>query len=172
MTTVPLRRFLFGLRSRYHLWNGRRAYRLGRIQAAGRHFQEAIANGHESFEAFLLLGKILYRESNFQRAAIFFERAQTTDQARFMMEGFPDDFISSLKEREQEAGRPQYRITVESLHANKRKAGKRVRRKRAIAHGDFENLDEYLRHRDRPPIQADEAANIDWDDAADTLFDD
>ncbi len=172
MTTVPLRRLLFGLRSRYHLWNGRRAYRLGRIQAAGRHFQEAIANGHESFEAYLLLGKILYRESNYQRAAIFFERAQSSDQARFMMEGFPDDFISSLKEREQEAGRPQYRIAVESLHSAHRNNSRKVRRKRAMAHGDFANHDEYLRHRNRPPIQAAEAADIDWDDAASTLFDD
>lgn len=170
MTIVPLRRLLFGIRSRYHLWNGRRAYRLGRIHAAGRHFQEAIAHGHESFEAYLLLGKILYRESNFQRAAIFFERAQSADQARFMMEGFPDDFIASLKERQQEAGRPQYRIAVESLHTPRRR--RRPSRRRAMAPGDFQTHDEYLRHRDRPPIQPDEASGIDWDEAADALFDD
>lgn len=170
MTIVPLRRLLFGIRSRYHLWNGRRAYRLGRIQAAGRHFQEAIAHGHESFEAYLLLGKILYRESNYQRAAIFFERAQASDQARFMMEGFPDDFIASLKERQQEAGRPQYRIAVESLQSSSRRRARRTAQ--PAAHGDFASRDEYLRHRDRPPIRPGEASDIDWDEAASTLFDD
>ena len=176
MSTLPIRRVLLGFRARYHLWSGRRAYSSGRMKSASRHFLEAIAFGHESFEAYLLLGKIHYRQSNFPRAAIFFERAQTTDPARYLLEGFPDDFITSLRDRHQTSGRPEYRIVIEAVGHGR--AGRRKRTPSPAstagsgALGDFENQDEYLRHRDAPPLRPGDGGDVDWDAEARKFLED
>jgi tetratricopeptide (TPR) repeat protein len=170
MSAFPLRRVLLNLRARYHLWSGRRAYRLGRIRTAGRHFREAINSGHESFEAYLLLGKIYFRENDMVRAATFFARARSADPARFLLEGFPDDFIESLRERQQGFERPEYRILIEST--------RRARKPRVVekapsgrrGYGDFASRDEWLRHRDRPKLHAGEGTDVDWDEEARRLF--
>ncbi len=176
MSTLPIRRVFLSLRARYHLWSGRRAYSAGRMKSAGRHFQEAIAFGHESFDAYLLLGKIHYRQTNYPRAAIFFERAQSADPARYLLEGFPDDFIASLRDRHQANGRPEYRIVIEAVGH-----GRKGRRKRSpstantagsSALGDFEDQDEYLRHRGAPPIRPGDGGDIDWDAEARKIFED
>jgi tetratricopeptide (TPR) repeat protein len=174
MSVFPIRRLLLNVRARYHLWSGRRAYRLGRIRAAGRHFREALAHGLESFEAYLLLGKIYYRENDLARAATFFSRARTHDPARFLLEGFPDDFIDSLRERHQtvERGgaRPEYRIVIETT------IRRRPRREPVPTpgpggrYGDFASRDEWLRHKDRPKFRPGDGHDVDWDDAARRLF--
>lgn len=178
MTTSPIRRTVMNLVGRYHLWSGRRAYRLGRIRTAGRHFRDAISCGNESFEAYLLLGKIYYRENDMARAATYFARARASDPARFLIEGFPDDFIASLREGQRTAARPEYRIVIESIEpgtpalpANER-PGHRVERPVAsgAGYGDFTSRDEWLLHRDRPPLSPSEALDVDWDAEARDLF--
>ena len=171
MSAFPLRRFLLNLRARYHLWSGRRAYRLGRIRTAGRHFREAINSGHESFEAYLLLGKIYFRENDMVRAATFFGRARTADPARFLLEGFPEDFVESLRDRQHGFERPEYRIVIESTR-RPRKAVKPAEKApaRARGYGDFASRDEWLRHRDRAPLHPGEGTDVDWDEAARRLF--
>ena len=116
MSAFPLRRAFLTLLGRYHMLSGRRAYRLGRLRLAGRHFREALTCGLESFEAYLLLGKIYYRENDLARAATFFARARNTDPTRYLLEGFPDDFIETLRERQHAAiaDRPEYRVVIES----------------------------------------------------------
>ena len=177
MSSFPLRRLLLNLRARYHVWSGRRAYRLGRIRVAGRHFREALASGVESFEAYLLLGKIYFRENDLARAATCFTMARNSDPARFTTEGFPEDFIESLKERTDAAAiarrsgasvRPEYRIVIES-------SSRRPPRKAPLPRGklgDFASRDEWLRHRDRPAIKPGEGGDTDWDAEAERLFGD
>jgi hypothetical protein len=175
MSAFPIRRLLLSLRARYHLWSGRRAYRLGRIRTASRHFREALANGMESFEAYLLLGKIYFRENDMARAATFFARARSNDPGRFMLEGFPDDFIDSLRQRQtadhslEVPGRPSYRIVIETAARN-RPRPRRTAASRRGGLGDFASRDEWLRHRDRPAIRPGEGGEIDWDEEARRLF--
>jgi tetratricopeptide (TPR) repeat protein len=178
MSSFPLRRLLLNLRARYHVWSGRRAYRLGRIRVAGRHFREALASGVESFEAYLLLGKIYFRENDLARAATCFTMARNSDPARFTTEGFPEDFIESLRERTDAAaaarrnaaaGRPEYRIVIEtSARAPKRKPQPADAPHAKL--GDFASRDEWLRHRDRPVIKPGEGGDTDWDSEARRLF--
>ncbi len=176
MTAFPLRRSLLNLRARYHVWSGRRAYRLGRMRTAGKHFQEALQYGYETYEACLLLGKISYRENEMQRAALFFTRARSADPARFLIEGFPDDFIETLLSDRKRAttARPEYRIIIESTRP--RKAAKGPNKgpltppARPARLGDFASRDEMLRHRERPALRPGEGTDIDWDDEARKLF--
>ncbi len=171
MSAFPLRRVLLSLRARYHLWSGRRAYRLGRIRTAGRHFREAISIGYESFEAYLLLGKICFRENDMVRAAAFFARARTADPARFLLEGFPDDFIESLRDRQQGLQRPEYRIVIETTRRTVRKLRASPRAPaRSRTYGDFASRDEWLRHRDRPRLHPGEGTDVDWDAELRRLF--
>jgi hypothetical protein len=180
MSSFPLRRLLLSLRARYHVWSGRRAYRLGRIRVAGRHFREALASGVESFEAYLLLGKIYFRENDLARAATCFTMARNSDPARFTTEGFPEDFIESLKERTDAAAlarrngataRPEYRIVIESTQRKPPAAAEPASAPRAKL-GDFASRDEWLRHRDRPAIRPGEGGETDWDAEARRLFGD
>ena len=174
MSAFPLRRAILNLRARYHLWSGRRAYRLGRLRTAGRHFREALTCGLQSFEAFLLLGKIYYRENDLARAATFFARARNTDPTRYLLEGFPDDFIETLRERQhgQPGDRPEYRIVIESTRRGTRANAPTVSaaRGKSRSWGDFASRDEWLRHRDRPAIRPGEGGDIDWDAEAKRLF--
>lgn len=180
MSAFPLRRLLLNLRARYHVWSGRRAYRLGRIRVAGRHFREALASGVESFEAYLLLGKIYFRENDLARAATCFTMARNSDPARFTTEGFPEDFIESLRERTDAAaaakrnaatGRPEYRITIETAaRGPQRKPEPAPSSMPRGKLGDFASRDEWLRHRDRPAIQPGEGGDTDWDSEAKRLF--
>ncbi len=174
MPVFPLRRLLLTLRARYHLWSGRRAYRSGHIRTAGRHVREALSSGHESFDAYLLLGKVCFRENDLQRAATWFARARSTDPARYLLEGFPDDFIDSLRAR-QGGGprRTEYRVIIESNQ--KPRPGSRAaepagRHARQRPRGDFASRDEWLRHRDQPRLQPGAGADVDWDDEARKLF--
>jgi tetratricopeptide (TPR) repeat protein len=179
MSSYPLRRLFLSLRARYHVWSGRRAYRLGRIRVAGRHFREALASGVESFEAYLLLGKIYFRENDLARAATCFTMARNSDPARFTSEGFPEDFIESLRERTDaaaqarrtgnEAARPEYRITIETATRGPQRKPEPSTAPRAKL-GDFASRDEGLRHRDRPAIRPGEGGDIDWDAEAKRLF--
>ena len=178
MSSYPLRRLFLNLRARYHVWSGRRAYRLGRIRVADRHFREALASGVESFEAYLLLGKIYFRENDLARAATCFTMARNSDPARFTSEGFPEDFIESLRERTDAAaasrradgsGRPEYRITIETASRGPQKRPDAAPPPRGKL-GDFASRDEWLRHRDRPAIRPGEGGDIDWDAEAKRLF--
>ncbi|HZL99201.1 MAG TPA: tetratricopeptide repeat protein [Planctomycetota bacterium] len=178
MSSSPLRRLFLSLRARYHVWSGRRAYRLGRIRVAGRHFREALASGVESFEAYLLLGKIYFRENDLARAATCFTMARNSDPARFTSEGFPEDFIESLRERNDAAaaarrkgagGRPEYRITIEVTSRDRPRRPEPAPRAKL---GDFASRDEWLRHRDRPAIRPGEGGDVDWDSEARNLFGD
>src|SRR5262245_50562946 len=179
MSSYPLRRLFLSLRARYHVWSGRRAYRLGRIRVAGRHFREALASGVESFEAYLLLGKIYFRENDLARAATCFTMARNSDPARFTSEGFPEDFIESLRERTDaaaaarrsgaETARPEYRITIETAARGPQRKPEATPTPRAKL-GDFASRDEWLRHRDRPTIRPGEGGDIDWDAEAKRLF--
>jgi tetratricopeptide (TPR) repeat protein len=176
MSAFPLRRAILNLRARYHLWSGRRAYRLGRLRAAGRHFREALTCGLESFEAYLLLGKICYRENDLARAATFFARARNADPTRYLLEGFPDDFIETLRERQHAAitDRPEYRVVIESARKPGKPAAPTVRVPRGAGRerppGDFASRDEWLRHRDKPALRPGEGHDVDWDEAARKLF--
>jgi tetratricopeptide (TPR) repeat protein len=173
MSPFPLRRALLNVRARYHLWSGRRAYRLGRLRTAGRHFREALTCGLESFEAYLLLGKIYYRENDLARAATFFARARNTDPTRYLLEGFPDDFIETLRERQhgQTTDRPEYRIVIESTRRGPRTpASVPVPRSSSRSWGDFASRDEWLKHRDKPALRPGDGHDIDWDDEAKRLF--
>jgi tetratricopeptide (TPR) repeat protein len=172
MSAFPLRRSLLNLRARYHLWSGRRAYRLGRMRTAGKHFQEAIHYGYESYEAYLLLGKISYRENDMQRAALFFARARSAEPARFLVEGFPDDFIETLRSdrRRTGAARPEYRIVIESSRPRKPARGPGKATAGPVRLGDFASRDEMLRHRERPTLRPGEGTDVDWDGEARKLF--
>jgi tetratricopeptide (TPR) repeat protein len=178
MTTSSIRRTVLNLLARYHLWSGRRAYRLGRMRTAGRHFRDAIHCGHESFEAYLLLGKIYYREDDMSRAATYFARARASDPARYLIEGFPDDFITSLREGQNGSSRPEYRIVIQSTRTGASEPviggdpADRVERPvtSSASYGDFASRDEWLRHRDSPPLSPGEGVDVDWDAEARELF--
>ena len=149
---LSLRRMFLSARARYHLWSGHRAYRSGRMRRAGQHFREALAAGAESFEAWLLLGKIYYRQNDMSRAADAFGRARTADPSRFHLEGYPEDFVDQLAARGRTSARPEYRIVIQTGAA----AAETPARKPS----------------DRPTIQPDEAVGVDWDAAARELFGD
>jgi tetratricopeptide (TPR) repeat protein len=178
MSAFPLRRAFLTLLGRYHMLSGRRAYRLGRLRLAGRHFREALTCGLESFEAYLLLGKIYFRENDLARAATCFTMARNSDPARFTTEGFPENFIESLRERTDAAaaakragasGRPEYRITIETASRKTPRKPEPAPAPRAKL-GDFASRDEWLRHRDRPAIRPGEGGDTDWDAEAKRLF--
>jgi hypothetical protein len=113
MTTLAIRRLFSGLRARYHVWNGRRAYRAGRLRAAGRHLDLALASGHSSFGAYLLLGKVAYRIRDMRRAMDCFRLARRTDPTRYALEGFPSGFIESLGRKSSTPAPQKYRIVIE-----------------------------------------------------------
>lgn len=171
MTSLSIRRLVSGLRARYHVWSGRRAYRVGKLDEAGRHLDEAVSQGHESFAAFLLLGKIAFRERDHGRAAECFTRARLADPARYALEGYPDDFIAGLRDLPAgKAPRLRFRIVIEatSLSAAAKATPQAAQRRPAM--GDFSSQSELARHRGRPAIQPGEGADVDWDAAADQLF--
>ena len=171
MTSLSIRRLVSGLRARYHVWSGRRAYRVGKLDEAGRHLDEAVSQGHESFAAFLLLGKIAFRERDHGRAAECFSRARLADPARYALEGYPDDFIAGLRDLPPgKAPRLRFRIIIEatSLSAAAKTAPQTSQRSPAM--GDFSSQSELARHRDKPTIQPGEGADVDWDAAAEQLF--
>ncbi|MCB9899090.1 MAG: hypothetical protein H6825_13875 [Planctomycetes bacterium] len=178
MTSFALRKFMSGLRARYHFWSGRRAYRAGRIRTAGRHLDEALSRGHASFDAYLLLGKIAYRERDMRRAAELFHQARCADPGRYALEGFPDDFIASLRARPEAAPRLHYRIVIEPRGQAQAPAGARERSaalrtsRPAGAQGDFTTREEAERLRHLPAIRPGEGSEVDWDDVAKKLFDD
>jgi len=173
MPSIPLRRLIVGLRVRYHLWIGQRAYRAGRIRVAGRHLVEAISRGHESFDAFLLMGKISFRERDLPKAAEFFHRARTSDPVRFSLEGDPDDFISALRKNGDQIPRMRYRITIEAERPRKApRPREEVEPRRRRTLGDFTSHSEWLKYRDLPAFRPGEGTDIDWDDEARKLFDD
>ena len=168
MSSFPLRRMLTGLKARYHLWSGRRAYRMGAYSDAGAHFHKAIEDGYESFEAHLSLGKIYLRKQDFRRAAMFFHRSRTIDPGRFLLEGFPDDFIESLQAELPPTRRHEYRIVISSAGEP---GGRPARRPPTLQPlGDFRSRDELLEHRDRPALRPGEWADVDWDAEARRLF--
>jgi len=113
MSTFAINRLWSGLTARYHVWHGRRAYRAGRLRAAGRHLDRALARGCSSFGAYLLLGKVAYRERDMQRAMDCFRMARRTDPARFALEGFPKGFIESLATQPAGSVKQRYRIIIE-----------------------------------------------------------
>ena len=112
MSAFPMRRAFVGLKARYHLWSGRRAYRVGAFGDAWAHFHKVIEHGYESFEANLALGKIYLRRRDFRLASRFFRRARAIDSRRYLLEGFPDDFIQTLQSEMPPGRRPEYRITI------------------------------------------------------------
>lgn len=174
MPTLPFRRLITGLRARYHLWSGRRAYRSGNLRTAGRHLDEALSCGYESFGTFLLLGKIAFRERDHGRAAECFQRARLADPSRFALEGFPDDFIASLRELPPgRLPRLRFRVIIEAPPMRSAPGPTTpAPRPRPAPLGDFASQAEWARHRDRPTIQPGEGADVDWDSAAGDLFED
>lgn len=173
MTSIALRRFLSGLRARYHFWSGRRAYRAGRIRTAGRHLDEALSRGHASFDAFLLLGKIAYRERDLRRAAELFHQARCADPGRYALEGFPEDFIASLRRQPEHLPRLQYRIVIEPRRESAtpaREPSAALRTSKPQSAGDFTSREEAERLRHLPVIRPGEGADIDWDSEARKIF--
>ena len=190
MPSLALRRIVHGLKARYHLWNGRRAYRAGRLRAAGRHLSEALSRGHSSFSAYLLMGKVAYREQDMEAAAECFRMARRADPARYAMEGFPKGFLESLLEKPQEAVRQRYRVVIEPTQlegGNPSRARKPLRPTRSQVasgpaqaggadeardgnKGDFMSRDEEERLRSRPLLRPGEWADIDWDVEARKFF--
>lgn len=164
MSAPAIRRLIVSLRTRYHLWSGHRAYKSGRMRLAGRHFREAVKAGAHTFEAWLILGKIYYRQNDLARAADAFDRAAKTDPIRFELEGYPDNFVPRLAARSRTAPRPEYRVVIESGE------GEDPRRARHPAYGDFRTRDEWLAHRTNPAIQPGDGQHVDWDEAAKDLF--
>lgn len=176
MTSFALRKFMSGLRARYHFWSGRRAYRAGRIRTAGRHLDEALSRGHASFDAYLLLGKIAYRERDLRRAAELFHQARCSDPGRYALEGFPDDFIASLRQKPEATPRLHYRIVIEPRRENLTPAARReqlaaLQTSKPAALGDFTSREEAERLRHLPAIRPGEGSDVDWDDIAKRLFD-
>ena len=178
MSAPSIRRFVIGLRARYHLWSGRRAYRAGRIRVAGRHLDEAISCGHESFDAHLLLGKIAYRERDLARAAEHFHRARDADPGRYGMEGFPEGFLRTLRRQPASVARLQYRIVIEpQLAPRTGRSAPVVAPAEESASGrsklgDFTSKSEWMKHRDLPAFRPGEGSDVNWDDEARKLFDD
>lgn len=171
MSTLSIRRLVVGLRARYHLWSGLRAYRRGQVRVAGRHLDEALSCGHESFTAFLLLGKIAWRLRDMGRAAECFHRAREADPARFQLEGFPDDFLATLRSQPHRLPPLRVRITIESGQPRPVRRSQRVTAQQAPAtSGDFSSAEEAARLRDRPAIEPGAGADIDWDSEAQKFF--
>ncbi len=168
-SSLPIRRLLISLKARYHLWCGKRAYRSGDIADAGVHGRKVIQGNFESYDAYLLLGKIHYRLEDYRVAAEYFRRAQHVDQGRFLLEGFPDDFIASLHAERPAGGRPEYNIVIRSTAMREPKARARAQPVEAPL-GDFSSRDEWLEHRDRPTLRAGEWADVDWDAEARKFF--
>jgi len=166
MTPLHLRRLFLGLRARFHLWSGRRAYRAGRLSMAHRHLGTAVACGHGGFATFLLLGKIAYRERDLHRAADFFERAHVADPGRFALEGFPRDFIDNLRQQPELTTHTPYRVVIEA-EARARSTVGAVRGPSSAQRSSAEQA----RLDGRPPIQPGEGGEIDWDAEARKLFD-
>jgi hypothetical protein len=113
MSTFAIHRLWCGLTARYHVWHGRRAYRAGRLRAAGRHLDRALSRGYSSFGAYLLSGKVAYRERDMQRAMDCFRMARRSDPARYALEGFPKGFIESLATHPSGKLKQRYRIIIE-----------------------------------------------------------
>lgn len=175
MPTLALRRFADGLRARYHVWLGRRAYRSGRIRTAGRHLHEALACGHQSFSAWLLMGKVAYRERDLPRAAECFHRARSADPVRFSLEGYPDDFIASLRAHPEAPPHHDFRVLIEVRTRKPKPVRTRVSnasRRPPGNLGDFSSPAEWAAAQDRPAIRPGEGADIDWDGEARHLFGD
>ncbi len=188
MTTLAMRRLFSGLRARYHAWNGRRAYRAGRLRTAGRHLDLAISHGHQSFGAYLLLGKVAYRERDMQRAMDCFRLARRTDPTRYALEGFPAGFIESLGRHPAHAARQKYRIVIEPTGAEEtrgardrrplqdalkaREPGRAESGRASEPLGDFKSRDEQEKARGLPRLRPGEWADIDWDLEARKLFGD
>lgn len=182
MSAPSLRRLITGLRGRYHLWSGLRAYRRGRVRAAGRHLDEALSCGHESFTAFLLLGKIAWRQRDLGRAAECFHRARDTDPARFQLEGFPEDFLTTLRSQPHRLPPLRVRISIETApgpaarkaeRITSSPAGQGAPRDGATAQpSPFSSAEEAARLRDRPTLQPGEGRGVDWDAEARKLFGD
>lgn len=173
MAAASVRRLLTGLRARYHLWSGLRAYRHGRVRAAGRHLDEALNHGHESFTAFLLLGKIAWRQRDIGRAAECFHRARDADPARFQLEGFPDDFLSTLRSQPHQLPPLRVRITIETGGAAKpARRSQRVGAQTDSAPGPYASAEEEARLRDQPTLEPGQGGEVDWDAEAEKLFGD
>ena len=169
MSAFPMRRAFVGLKARYHLWSGRRAYRVGAFGDAWAHFHKVIEHGYESFEANLALGKIYLRRRDFRLASRFFRRARAIDSRRYLLEGFPDDFIQTLQSEMPPGRRPEYRITISTSGPPPREPS---RQPETVNLGDFANHDEAAQHRERPPLEPGEWVDVDWDAEARKLFED
>ena len=175
MAALSLRRLMIGVRARYHLWSGLRAYRSGQIRSAGRHLDEALSCGHESFTAFLLLGKIAYRQRDVGRAVECFHRAREADPERFTVQGFPDDFLTTLSHQPQKLPRLRVRISIETSRDRPGDRSAETVPAQPPANavlGDFSSHDELTRHKRQPAFRPGDGANVDWDAEADKLFDD
>ncbi|RKY18031.1 MAG: hypothetical protein DRQ55_14385 [Planctomycetota bacterium] len=173
MATASLNRLITGLRARYHMWSGLRAYRHGRVRTASRHLDEALSHGHESFTAFLLAGKIAWRERDLGRAAECFHRAREADPARFQLEGFPDDFLATLRNQPNQLPPLRVRIQIETGVPRPARRSQRVAAPRAAGpEASYASPEEEARLRDRPAIQPGEGGEVDWDAEARGLFDD
>lgn len=179
--SLSLRRLATGLRGRYHLWNGIRAYRSGAIRTAGRHLDEALSCGHESYTAFLTRGKIAYRQREVTRAVECFLRARDRDPTRFRVEGFPDDFLNTLRDQPDRVPPLRVRITIESGETPRRRRRTPVEQHTRGAQqlptpepplGDFSSPEEAQRHAARPTIEPGAGAEVDWDAELGKLFDD
>ncbi len=189
MSALAIRRLFSGLRARYHVWNGRRAYRAGRLRVAGVHLDQALANGHSSFSAHLLLGKVAYRERDMQRAMDNFRLARRADAVRYELEGFPQGFIESLAKHPTTPPRLQYRIIIEPSQPRQRSGSQRPLQAQDAVNadnlrsegagsddptqgslGDFSSRAEKDQARSRPMFRAGEWADIDWDVEARKLF--
>ncbi len=185
MPSFPLRQIFTGLKARYHLWNGRRAYRMGAYADAGAHYLKAIAEGFESFEATLALGKIYLRQQDFHRAGAFFHRARMIDPSAFLLEGFPEDFVESLRSEAPRALRPHYSIVItshtesapgtgpasaKSAHEDRDRSHANAERG-TRSHGD-QGSGETAEPSTRPALGPEDGRGVDWDAEARKLFDD
>lgn len=167
MPGIPLRRFVVGLKARYHLWSGRRAYRVGAFSDAWAHYHKVIEHGVESFEANLSLGKIYLHRRDFRQAGKFLRRAQGIDPRRYLLQGFPEDFLKRIQDEASPVGRLEYRISITLS------GGQQQRTPEPVAPlGDFSSKDEMLRHRGQPPLDPGEWNEVDWDTEARKLFED
>lgn len=140
---------------------------------AGKHLDEALSCGHESFTAFLLLGKIAWRQRDARRAAECFHRARVADPDRFQLEGFPDDFLTALRNQPSKLPPLRVRISIETG------APRSVRREQRVsASGStsppagFVDAEEAARRRHQPSFEPGQGQAVDWDAEARKLFGD
>lgn len=162
---MPLRQVLLSLRARFHLWTGRRAYRAGHFGRAHRHLGTAVACGRGDFATYLLLGKIAYRERDLRRAADFFQKALCSDPARYALEGFPEDFITKLRQQPELSARTTYRVLIEAETQPRRTKVAAVQ-----AGTPQRSLSEQRRLSTQPKLEPGAGAEIDWDAEAGKLF--